>query len=240
MQAVTTDFTINGLYIGYKDINPPHQWYPLALLTWENSEYCLEITQSGFKILDRYPGYWMAFPPECRTDGVYRGKHLPATIDKRMPSGRNDERENFEFFNLKHQQLDGIAFLSKSGGRSGIDPFDIYPQIAPDANGIHTFYFSPGILPESSEFVRQIPIGTQLQYRIEEDGSIAILKDETAIANFHPFFSHLKFTNIDLEVEQNLDKPYLGMRLLLKAKVNGKNLYSSDAFTIWNSLVYSQ
>jgi hypothetical protein len=233
MKTPTLDRTINGLYIGYKDINPPHQWYPLALLTWDESEYHFQITQIGFQILEKYPGFWMSFP-ECKNGSIYRGKYLPMVIQKRMPWGREDDKREIEFFfDSNCKQLDGIASLARNGGLRSGDPFDICPLVKPavDSN-IYQLYFSPKIIKDSSELVKTISIGTTLSYCQESNHSIAILNKGSKIAYLHGYFSHLSFSNLSLKVKRNDDEPYLAWRLSIEAELISNNLYRNGCFRL--------
>jgi hypothetical protein len=233
LKTPTLDRTISGLYVGYKDIHPPYQWYPLALLTWDESEYHFQITQIGFQILEKYPGFWMSFP-ECKNGSIYRGKYLPMVIQKRMPWGRADDRRELEFFfDSDCKKLDGIASLSRNGGLRSGDPFGICPLVKPviDSN-IYQLYFSPKIIQNSSELMKTISIGTTLSHFQESSNSIVILSGESKIAYLHGYFSHLSFTDLSLKVKRNDDKPYLEWRLLIEADLISNNLYGNSCFNL--------
>ena len=233
MRTPTTDKTISGLYVGYKDINPPHQWYPLALLTWDESEYHFQITQIGFQILDKYPGFWMSFP-ECKDGRIYRGQHLPMVIQKRMPWGREDDRREIEFFfNSNCKKLDGIASLARNGGLRSGDPFDICPLVMPisDSN-IYQLYFSPKIVKDSSEIAKTISVETILNYCQENNNSIAILSNESKIAYLHGYFSNLNFIDLSLKIKRNDNEPYLAWRLLIEAELISNDLYKNSCFNL--------
>ena len=233
MRTPTTDKTISGLYVGYKDINPPHQWYPLALLTWDESEYHFQITQIGFQILDKYPGFWMSFP-ECKDGTIYRGQYLPMVIQKRMPWGREDDRREIEFFFDSHcKKLDGIASLARNGGLRSGDPFDICPLVMPisDSN-IYQLYFSPKIVKDSSEIAKTISVETILNYCQENNNSIAILSNESKIAYLHGYFSNLNFIDLSLKIKRNDNEPYLAWRLLIEAELISNDLYKNSCFNL--------
>lgn len=234
---IADDRSIEGLYIGYKEQDC--SWYPIALFTWDGTDYCVQVTKIGFEILAKCPGLWWSLPKECETQGIYRGKRLPTMIHKRMPWGRNDQKQAFLFFDLEPERLDGFTFLSRSGGLTSVDPLDIAPKIKPDLNNLYTIHFSPSILLEASELTRQISVGTTLEHQREKNGSISILKDGIVIAYCHSYFSHLDFTNLNLEVVKNLDKQNLSWRILVKAKITGENLYGGDRFKLWNQMKYS-
>lgn len=232
MKTPTTDETISGLYVGYKDINPPHQWYPLALLTWDESGYHFQITQVGFQLLDKYPGFWMSFP-ECKDGKVYRGNYLPMVIQKRMPWGREDDRREIEFFfDSSCKQLDGIASLARNGGLRSGDPFDICPMVKPVmGSNVYQLYFSPDVLIHSSETLRTILTETTLSY-LEEDGEMSIFYENAKIANCPDYLSHLDFTDIKLKIKRNDDKKYLEWRLLIVSYITSDNLYANRCFKL--------
>ena len=233
MKTPTTDETISGLYVGYKDINPPHQWYPLALLTWDESGYHFQITQVGFQLLDKYPGFWMSFP-ECKDGKVYRGNYLPMVIQKRMPWGREDDQREIEFFfDSSCKQLDGIASLARNGGLRSGDPFDICPMVKPVmGSNIYRLYLSPKVIKGSSELVKTISIGTTLNYSQESSHRIAISSQESKIAYLHGYFSNLNFTDLSLKVKHNDDEPYLAWRLLIEAELISNDLYGNSCFKL--------
>lgn len=227
---IADDQSVEGLYIGYKERGC--SWYPIALFTWDGTDYCVQVTQIGFEIMATRPGLWWNLPKECETQGIYRGKRLPTMIHKRMPWGRNDQKQGFLFFDLEPERLDGFTLLSRSGGLTSVDPLDIAPKIKSNSNSLSIIHFSPTILLEASEFTRQISVGTVLEYRKEKDESISIIKDETVIAYCHSYFSCLDFTNLNLEVVKNLDKKNLSWRILVKAEITGEDLYRGDRFIV--------
>lgn len=233
MKTPTLDRTISGLYVGYKDINPPYQWYPLALLTWDESEYHFQITQIGFQILEKYPGFWMSFP-ECKDGSIYRGKYLPMVIQKRMPWGREDDRREIEFFfDSNCKKLDGIASLARNGGLRSGDPFDICPLLRPVNNSnVYQLYFAPDVLVNASEVLRTISIKTNLDCVKEKDGKMSIIHENVKIADCPDYLSHLDFTDVNLKIERNDDKKYLEWRLLIVSYITSTNLYTNKCFRL--------
>lgn len=233
MKTPTLDRSISGLYVGYKDINPPYQWYPLALLTWDESEYHFQITQIGFQILDKYPGFWMSFP-ECKDGTIYRGQHLPMVIQKRMPWGREDDRREIEFFfDSNSKKLDGIASLARNGGLRSGDPFDICPLVMPTSDSnIHQLYFSPDVLINSSDILRTISTESTLDCIKEEDGRMSIFYEDIKIANCPDYLNYLNFTDINLKIKRNDDKKYLEWRLLIVSHITSINLYGNKCFEL--------
>lgn len=234
---IADDQSVEGLYIGYKEQGC--LWCPIALFAWDGIDYYVQVTQIGFEVLTQHPGLWWNLPKECKTQGIYRGKRLPTTIHKRMPWGRNDQKQGFLFFDLEPNRLDGFTLLSRSGGLTSVDPLDIAPRIKPDLNGSYIIHFSPTILLESSELARQISVGTTLDYQKENNGSISILRDKIVIAYCHNYFSCLDFTKLNLVVVKNIDKENLSWRMLVKAELTGENLYGGDEFKLWNQMKHS-
>ena len=61
-------------------------------------------------------------------------------------------------------QFDPFEYIARSGGKSGADTSDIFPEVTPDRDGIYHYYFGIGAIKDIdiSEYIYCLEVGTEL------------------------------------------------------------------------------
>jgi hypothetical protein len=104
-----------------------------------------------------------------KPDEVRITQEIPSVFAQRMPIARpEDAVKELQFFDLPTRPVDPIAYVSRSGGYSVTDGYDLFPEVTADANGDYHFYFFSRNLPELGdsihEYIDNLSAGTILEF----------------------------------------------------------------------------
>jgi hypothetical protein len=160
---------ITGLFMGWTD-PISKQWFPVKKMSKSITGYRTYYVNGVFNVIDASPNMRLLFekglikPAEVKTT-----QEIPSIFAQRMPIARpEDAVKELKFFDLPIYPIDPITYVSRSGGYSVTDGYDLFPEITANANGDYHFYFLSRNLSDCGtsihEYIDSLSVGTILEF----------------------------------------------------------------------------
>ena len=159
---------ITGLFMGWTD-PISKAWYPIQKMSKNADGYRTCYVNGVFDAIDASPNMQLLFEKKLiKPLEVKITKEIPSVFAQRMPIARpEDAVKELQLLGLPKHPVDPIAYVSRSGGYSLTDGYDIFPEVTADANGDYHFYFSPRNITKLGvsihEYIDKLSIGTVLE-----------------------------------------------------------------------------
>jgi hypothetical protein len=160
---------ITGLFMGWTD--PVTKcWYPIQKMSSSATGYRTYYINGVFQAIEASPNMRLLFERGLiKPDEVKVSQKIPSVYAQRMPIIRpEDAVKELEFLALPTHPIDPIAYVSRSGGYSITDGYDLFPEVTVDAHGEYHFYFlSQNLAKEfgvsTHEYIDRLLVGTVLE-----------------------------------------------------------------------------
>jgi hypothetical protein len=158
---------ITGLFMGWTD-PVSNKWFPIEKMTWQNGKYYTVYLQGMLAAMEISAAHRTLVKfGIAKLDLVRITNDIEVSFRVRMPVHRPfDDLAKLERLGLSTDlaRFDPFEYVARSGGYTGSDSYDLFPEVTPDKFGKYHFYFGirdiKGI--EISEYIHQLTIGTQL------------------------------------------------------------------------------
>ena len=160
---------ITGLFMGWTD-PVSKAWYPIQKMSKNADGYHTCYVNGVFDAIDASPNMQLLFKKGLiKPNGVKISKEIPAIFAQRMPIARpEDAVKELQLLDLPKHPVDPIAYVSRSGGYSVTDGYDLFPEVTGDTNGNCHFYFLSRNLPNLGasihEYIDNLSVGTTLEF----------------------------------------------------------------------------
>ncbi len=216
---------ITGLFMGWTD-PVSNQWFPIKKMTWDRSKYYtvyLEGMLAAMQVSEAHRT--LVKSGLVKLDRVEITDDIHVSFRTRMPVNRPFSSEwklRRLGLSIDLTQFDPFEYISRSGGYTGGDTSDLFPEVTPDELGKYNFYFGIRYIEgiDISEYISQLQIGTKLMIN---DGLIyhqdfLLGKSPGYIADmakYHP-------QAIELTVKQINHDIYKFGKLLCHAEIDNK------------------
>jgi hypothetical protein len=226
-QALSKDGTIVGIYVGWLDPQTD-RWQPILEFRKSESGYHTYPTSNYLAIAKEYRGM-----PEILglsdLKEEYTHSMIPGTLDRRIPTVREDIGELCKLLDLEFPNIDPFAFMSRTGGKINGDPFSICPILAPNTDGNYEFYCCIEIPPELKKCWNSFTTVSKLECR---DGEALVRVDGDSYPVVLPeFFSQLQGSIVGGEIMNVSEPSAWKLRTFAKIIFFSKNPYSSLTFS---------
>jgi hypothetical protein len=217
---------ITGLYMGWTD-PLSKKWFPIKKMTWDDNKYYTVYLQGMLSAIATNPSKGTAVKVGLiKLDRIETTEDIEVSFKTRMPVNRPfDDIERLDRLGLPTDltQFDPFEYIARSGGESGADTSDIFPEVTPDRNGIYHYYFRIGAIEglDISEYIRQLQIGNMLiiqEGRIYHDG---YLLGETP--GYIKYLSERHGSSFNLTIAKINHDIYQFGKILCHATVDSKN-----------------
>jgi hypothetical protein len=158
---------ITGLYMGWTD-PISGRWFPIKKMTWSDGKYYTVYLQGMRSAIATNPSKGTAIKAGLiDLDRVEITNEIEVSFRTRMPVNRpfsDTERLGRLGLSTDLTKFDPFEYVSRSGGRSGADSSDIFPEIAPDRDGIYHYYFGIGAIEniDISEYIHRVEVTDRL------------------------------------------------------------------------------
>ena len=168
------------------------KWFPIKKMTWNNGKYYTIYFKGMLSAIAANPSKGTAVKVGLiKLDRVETTKDIEVSFKVRMPVNRPfHDVERLERLGLSTDltQFDPFEYIARSGGKSGADTSDIFPEITLDNNGIYHYYYGIGAIEghDISEYIRQLKIGNTLTIR---EGRV--YHDRYLLGETHGYIKHL-------------------------------------------------
>jgi hypothetical protein len=160
---------ISGLFMGWTD-PISKAWYPIQKMSKNADGYRTSYVNGVFDAIDASPNMQLLFKKGLiKPNGVKISKEIPSVFAQRMPIARHEDAvKELQLLDLPKHPVDPIAYVSRSGGYSVTDGYDLFPEVTADANGDYHFYFLSRNLPDVGasihEYIDNLSVGTILEF----------------------------------------------------------------------------
>jgi hypothetical protein len=211
---------ITGLFMGWTDPFTK-QWFPITKMTWKNDLYYTVHLQGMLLAMEVSPAYRTGVRSGLiKLDKVSISDGINVDFRPRMPVNRPlTDVAKLERLGLSTDLnvFDPFEYIARSGGKSGGDSADIFPQVTPDDNGVYNFYFCiraiKGIDSNQLHLDPELVIRSGLIYHREIllDKAPGYIKD---IAEYHPQSIKLTMAKISYSFDRE--------RILCHARIDSK------------------
>jgi hypothetical protein len=135
---------ITGLFMGWTDPFTK-KWFPITKMTWKNDKYYTVHLQGMLLAMEVSPAYRTGVRSGLiKLDKISISDGINVDFRPRMPVNRPlTDVAKLERLGLSTDLnlFDPFEYIARSGGKSGGDSADIFPQVTPDELGIYNFYF---------------------------------------------------------------------------------------------------
>ncbi len=158
---------ITGLFMGWTD-PVSKEWFPIKKMTWNDGKYYTVYLQGMRSAIAANPSKGTAVRAGLiQLDRVEITNEIEVTFRTRMPVNRPfSDIERLERLGLSTDlaKFDPFEYVARSGGRSGGDSSDIFPEVIPDRSGKYHFYFGIGAIKNLniSEYIHRIDVKDRL------------------------------------------------------------------------------
>jgi hypothetical protein len=216
---------ITGLFMGWTD-SVSKQWFPIKKMTWNQGKYYtvyLQGMRSAMEISEAHRTIVKA--GLAKLDRITVSNNIDVSFRTRMPVNRPfTDVEELARLGLSNDlsKFDPFEYIARSGGYSGVDTSDVFPEVTADLTEKYHFHFGSEYIEgvEISEYISQLQVGSEL--RIEDgliyDRDTLLGKAPGYIANLaacHPLAVKLTVAQINHHV-------YKFDKLLCHAQIDGK------------------
>ena len=160
---------ITGLFMGWTD-SATKRWYPIRKMSSSVAGYRTCYVNGVFDAIEASPNMRLLFEKGLiKPDEVRITQEIPSVFAQRMPIARPENAiKELQFFDLPTRPVDPIAYVSRSGGYSITDGYDVFPEVTADASGDYHFYFSPRNTTKLEvsvhEYIDKLSVGTILEF----------------------------------------------------------------------------
>jgi hypothetical protein len=158
---------ITGLYMGWTD-PVSNKWFPIEKMTWEKGKYYTVYLQGMLAAMEISEAHRTLVKfGIAKLDLVRITNDIEVSFRVRMPVHRPfDDLAKLERLGLSTDftRFDPFEYVARSGGYTGSDTYDLFPEVTPDEFGKYHFYFGIRDIKEIeiSEYIHQLKIGDQL------------------------------------------------------------------------------
>jgi hypothetical protein len=187
---------VTALFMGWTD-PVSKKWFPIKKMTWDNGKYYTVYLQGMLAAMEVSESHRTAVKHGLmKINRVRISNDIEVSFRVRMPVHRPfDDLAKLERLGLSTDlaRFDPFEYVARSGGYTGSDSYDLFPEVTPDEFGKYHFYFGIRDIEglEIDEYISQLEIGTQLTTKdnlIYHNGEVlgrtpGYLSD---LANFHP------------------------------------------------------
>jgi hypothetical protein len=220
-----TNSKITGLFMGWTD-PISNRWFPIKKMTWNEGKYYTVYLQGMRSAIAANPSKGTAVKAGLiKLDEVIITSDIEVSFKTRMPVNRPfTDVERLQRLGLPTDltKFDPFEYVARSGGRSGADSSDIFPEFAPDLNGEYHYYFGIGAIEDVdiNEYIHRVNVNDRLTVK---DGRI--FHKGNLVGEAPGYIKHLlqhHTESIDLTVFQVNDDIYKFGKLLCCAKINSR------------------
>jgi hypothetical protein len=158
---------ITGLFMGWTD-PVSKRWFPTKKMTWNGGKYYTVYLHGMKAAIVANPSMGTAVKVGLiKLEEVEITSEIEVSFRTRMPVNRPfTDTLRLERLGLGTDlaQFDPWEYIGRSGGRSGADSSDLFPEVTPDELGKYHFYFGIGAIDgvEIAKYIYQLQIDTQL------------------------------------------------------------------------------
>jgi hypothetical protein len=158
---------ITGLFMGWTD-PVSKRWFPTKKMTWNGGQYYTVYLHGMKAAIVANPSKGTAVKVGLiKLEQVEITSEIEVSFRTRMPVNRPfTDALRLERLGLGTDltQFDPWEYIGRSGGRSGVDSSDLFPEVTPDEFGKYHFHFGIGAIDgvEIAEYIYQLQIDTQL------------------------------------------------------------------------------
>ena len=216
---------ITGLFMGWTD-PVSKQWFPIKKMTWHEGKYYTVYLQGMRSAIAVNPSKGTAVRAGLdRLDRVETTSEIEVSFRTRMPVNRpftDTLRLDRLGLSTDLTQFDPFEYVARSGGRSGGDTSDIFPEVTPDDDGKYCFHFGIGAIEniDISEYIHRLEINNRL---IVRDGQIyhdGYLLGQTP--GYIKHLSHHHSKSVELTVSKINHDVYKFGKLLCRAEIDSR------------------
>jgi hypothetical protein len=216
---------ITGLFMGWTD-PASGQWFPIKKMTWHEGKYYTVYLQGMRSAMEISEGHrTLVKVGLIKLEEVEITNQIEVSFRTRMPVNRpftDTTRLERLGLNTDLAQFDPWEYIERSGGRSGADNSDLFPEVPPDEFGKYHFYFGIGAIDgvEIAKYIYQLQIDTQLTIKnrliYHQDVILGTAPGYIAdLANHHPHAIELTVAQINHDI-------YKFGKLLCHAQIDSK------------------
>jgi hypothetical protein len=158
---------ITGLFMGWTD-PVSKRWFPTKKMTWNGGKYYTVYLHGMKAAIVANPSKGTAVKVGLiKLEEVDITSEIEVSFRTRMPVNRPfTDTLRLERLGLDTDlaQFDPWEYIGRSGGRSGADSSDLFPEVTPDELGKYHFHFGIGAIDgvEIAKYIYQLQIDTQL------------------------------------------------------------------------------
>ena len=135
---------ITGLFMGWTD-PVSQQWFPTKKMTWNEGKYYTVYLEGMKAAIVANPSKGTAVKVGLiKLEEVEITNEIEVSFRTRMPVNRPfTDTLRLERLGLDTDltQFDPWEYIGRSGGRSGADSSDLFPEVTPDELGTHIPHF---------------------------------------------------------------------------------------------------
>ncbi len=216
---------ITGLFMGWTD-PISQQWFPIKKMTWNDGKYYTVYLQGMRFAMEISEGQrTLVKAGLAKLEEVGISNQIEVSFRTRMPVNRPfTDTSRLERLGLDTDltQFDPWKYIERSGGRSGADRCDLFPEITPDEFGKYNFYFGIGSIDgvEIAKYICQLQLDSQLIIRdgliYHQDVLLGTAPGYIAdLVNHHPHAVELTVAQINHDI-------YKFGKLLCHAQIDSK------------------
>lgn len=216
---------ITGLFMGWTD-PISEQWFPIKKMTWSKGKYYTVYLQGMEAAIACNPSKGAAVKAGLiKLDRVEITNEIEVSFRTRMPVNRpfTDTAELARLgLSTDLNRFDPFEYIARSGGYSGVDTSDVFPEVIAVLTEKYQFHFGSEYIEgvEISEYISQLRLGSQL--RIE--GGLIYDRD-TLLGKAPGYIANLAASHplaVKLTVAQINHHTYKFDKLLCHAQIDGK------------------
>jgi hypothetical protein len=216
---------ITALYMGWTD-HVSKQWFPLKKMTWNEGKYYTVYLQGMRLAMEISEGHRTVVKAGlAQLEAVDISNQIEVSFKTRMPVNRPfSDITRLERLGLSKDltQFDPFEYIARSGGRSGADSCDLFPEVTPDQFGQYHFHFGIGAIDgvEIDKYIYQLQADTQLTIEngliYHQDVLLGTAPGYIAdLVNHHPHAIELTVAQINHDI-------YKFGKLLCHAQIDSK------------------
>ena len=158
---------ITGLFMGWTD-PVSKQWFPIKKMTWNEGKYYTVYLQGMRSAMEISEGHrTLVKAGLAKLEEVDISNQIEVSFRTRMPVNRPfTDTLRLERLGLDPDltRFDPWEYIERSGGRSGADNCDLFPEVTPDRFGKYHFHFGIGAIDgvDIDQYIYQLQINNQL------------------------------------------------------------------------------